>query len=49
VHRTVIEKGYISHAESAGLPDAEDDPERADLLADLLAERSRLVWKPSRI
>ena len=36
----------ISHAEIAGLPYDEDDPEMADLLADLLAQQSLIVWKP---
>lgn len=39
----------ISHAQIAGLPYAEDDPEMADLLADLLAQQSQIVWKPSQI
>ncbi|MEG4808779.1 hypothetical protein QUA82_14190 [Microcoleus sp. F8-D3] len=36
----------ISHAEIAGLPYAEDDTERADLLADLLAQQSQIIWQP---
>ncbi|MEG4303152.1 hypothetical protein [Microcoleus sp. D3_18a_C4] len=39
----------ISHAEIADPPYAEDDPEMADLLADLLAQQSQIVWKPSQI
>ena len=37
----------ISHADIIGLPYEEDDPEMADLLADLLAEQSIVIWKPS--
>ncbi|WP_293154466.1 MULTISPECIES: hypothetical protein [unclassified Microcoleus] len=36
----------MSHAEIAGLPYEEDDPKMADLLADLLAQQSQIVWKP---
>ena len=39
----------ISHAEIAGLPYAENDPEMANLLADLLAQQSIVIWKPSQI
>ena len=35
-----------SHAQIVGLPYVTDDPDRAERLADLLAERSRLVWIP---
>ncbi|MEG4320970.1 MULTISPECIES: hypothetical protein [unclassified Microcoleus] len=37
----------ISHADIIGLLYDEDDAERADLLADLLAEQSIVIWKPS--
>jgi hypothetical protein len=36
----------ISHAEIAGLPYAEDDPEQADFLADSLAQQSQIAWLP---
>ncbi|MBE9184400.1 hypothetical protein IQ270_06615 [Microcoleus sp. LEGE 07076] len=39
----------ISHADIIGLPYAEDDPEMADLLADLLAQQSQIIWKPSQV
>ena len=35
-----------SHAQIVGLPYVTDDRDRAERLADLLAERSRLVWIP---
>lgn len=38
-----------SHAQIVGLPYVTDDRDRAERLADLLAERSRLVWIPPRI
>ncbi len=38
-----------SHAQIVGLPYVIDDRDRAERLADLLAERSRLVWIPPRI
>jgi hypothetical protein len=37
-----------SHAQIVGLPYVKDDRDRAERLADLLAERSRLVWIPSQ-
>ncbi len=38
-----------SHAQIIGLPDVTDDRDRAERLADLLAERSRLVWIPPQV
>ncbi|MEG3847637.1 hypothetical protein QT971_26740 [Microcoleus sp. herbarium19] len=35
-----------SHAQIVGLPYVTDDRDRAERLADLLAERSIIVWKP---
>ncbi|NJK74574.1 MAG: hypothetical protein HC849_10940 [Oscillatoriales cyanobacterium RU_3_3] len=35
-----------SHAQIIGLPHVKDDRDRAERLADLLAERSRIAWKP---
>lgn len=37
-----------SHAQIVGLPYVKDDRDRAERLADLLAERSRIVWTPSQ-
>ncbi|MCC3422656.1 MAG: hypothetical protein JGK12_01705 [Microcoleus sp. PH2017_01_SCD_O_A] len=37
-----------SHAQIVGLPYVTDDRDRAERLADLLAERSRIVWTPSQ-
>ncbi|MCC3413640.1 MAG: hypothetical protein JGK24_30110 [Microcoleus sp. PH2017_29_MFU_D_A] len=37
-----------SHALIVGLPQVKDDRDRAERLADLLAERSRIVWTPSQ-
>jgi len=37
-----------SHAEIIGLPYPKDDRDRAERLADLLAERSIIVWQPSQ-
>jgi hypothetical protein len=36
-----------SHAQIVGLPCVKDNRDRAERLADLLAERSRIVWTPS--
>ncbi|MEG4588833.1 hypothetical protein QUA54_26995 [Microcoleus sp. MOSTC5] len=36
-----------SHAQIVGLPYVTDDRDTAERLADLLAERSRIVWQPS--
>ena len=38
-----------SHAKIVGLPHVKDDRDRAERLADLLAERSIIVWKPSQV
>jgi hypothetical protein len=35
-----------SHASITGLPTVEDDRDRAERLADLLALQSRIVWRP---
>jgi len=35
-----------SHAQIIGLPYVTDDRDRAERLADLLADSSRIVWKP---
>lgn len=37
-----------SHAQIVGLPYVTDDRDRAERLADLLAERSSIVWQPSQ-
>ncbi len=37
-----------SHAQIVGLPHVKDDRNRAERLADLLAERSSIVWQPSQ-
>ena len=37
-----------SHAQIVGLPQVKDDRNRAERLADLLAERSSIVWQPSQ-
>lgn len=37
-----------SHAQIFGLPYVKDDRDRAERFADLLAERSRIVWTPSQ-
>jgi hypothetical protein len=39
----------ISHAQIVGLPYVTDDRDRAERLADLLAERSQIIWKPSQV
>ncbi|MEG5035559.1 hypothetical protein [Microcoleus sp. AT3-D2] len=38
-----------SHAQIVGLPHVKDDRDRAERLADLLAERSIIVWQPSQV
>ncbi|MEG4013227.1 MULTISPECIES: hypothetical protein [unclassified Microcoleus] len=35
-----------SHAQIVGLPYVTDDRDRAERLADLLAEQSQIIWKP---
>lgn len=37
-----------SHAQIVGLPQVKDDRNRAERLADLLAQRSSIVWQPSQ-
>jgi len=37
-----------SHAEIVGLPQVKDDRDKAERLADLLAQRSSIVWQPSQ-
>lgn len=37
-----------SHANIIGLPTVEDDRDRAERLADLLARQSRIVWRSPR-
>ncbi len=37
-----------SHAQIVGLPDVTDNPDRAERLADLLADSSIIVWTPSQ-
>ena len=37
-----------SHALIVGLPQVKDDRNRAERLADLLAQRSSIVWQPSQ-
>ncbi len=37
-----------SHAQIVGLPHVKDDRDKAERLADLLAERSSIVWQPSQ-
>ncbi|WP_445173502.1 hypothetical protein [Microcoleus sp.] len=36
------------HAEIVGLPQVKDDRDKAERLADLLAQRSSIVWQPSQ-
>ncbi|MEG3861223.1 hypothetical protein [Microcoleus sp. herbarium12] len=38
-----------SHAQIVGLPYVIDDRDRAERLADLLAEQSIVIWKPSQV
>jgi hypothetical protein len=37
-----------SHAQIVGLPHVKDDRDKAERLADLLAQRSSIVWQPSQ-
>jgi len=37
-----------SHAQIVGLPQVKDDRNKAERLADLLAQRSSIVWQPSQ-
>ncbi|MEG3899458.1 MULTISPECIES: hypothetical protein [unclassified Microcoleus] len=37
-----------SHALIVGLPQVKDDRNRAERLADLLAQRSSIIWQPSQ-
>ena len=37
-----------SHAQIVGLPQVKDDRDKAERLADLLAQRSSIVWQPSQ-
>ena len=37
-----------SHAQIVGLPHVKEDRDKAERLADLLAQRSSIVWQPSQ-